>query len=225
MLLLVDFSVWGFSMFFPVWRGGDCCLSHMLPPGSSSCRLWGVCLNETADGMESWTQSAGWLFVFVFPAVSLLVSSPTLIDWWGLRVLLRVTKHRQSYGSPPNEVSSQVTTDHQHWLLAVTDPLLLSEEIENLPFSPVATDPKAHLEWAKGQFKKQLDLHGVLGGEGEDDVVDTEEGNQQEGRLGQAPGDTGTHCHSCAASLWPPSCQQGHISSSAHLHWAWHQCP
>lgn len=42
------------------------------------------------------------------------------------------------------------------------------------------------LEGAQGQFKEQLDLHGTLWGEGEDNVVDAKERDQQEGGLGQA---------------------------------------
>lgn len=42
------------------------------------------------------------------------------------------------------------------------------------------------LEGAQGQFEEQLDLHGVLWGEGEDNVVDAKERDQQEGGLGQA---------------------------------------
>lgn len=64
---------------------------------------------------------------------------------------------------------------------------LPSEETEN---SRKSQFPETYLERAKGQFKEQLDLHGVLWGEGEDDVVDSEEGDQQEGGLGQAPADT-----------------------------------
>lgn len=56
--------------------------------------------------------------------------------------------------------------------------------------------PKTYLEGAQGQFEEQLDLHGVLWGEGEDNVVDAKERDQQEGGLGQAPGDTGTCRHS-----------------------------
>lgn len=56
--------------------------------------------------------------------------------------------------------------------------------------------PKTYLEGAQGQFEEQLDLHGILWGEGEDNVVDAKERDQQEGGLGQAPGDTGTCRHS-----------------------------
>lgn len=59
---------------------------------------------------------------------------------------------------------------------------------KNASFHLKVAAPGAYLEWAKGQFKKQLDLHGILWGEGEDDVVDSEEGDQQEGGLGQTPG-------------------------------------
>lgn len=71
------------------------------------------------------------------------------------------------------------------------------------------TVPKAYLERAKGQFKEPLDLDGILRGEGEDDVVDSKEGDQQEGGLGQAPADTNL--------LWYPAPPHGHSSESPHL--------
>lgn len=77
----------------------------------------------------------------------------------------------------------------------LSEPLLSSQGV-----LVSVTVPKTYLEGAQGQFKEQLDLHGVLWGEGEDNVVDAKEGDQQEGGLGQAPGDTGTRCHSRSAS-------------------------
>lgn len=66
------------------------------------------------------------------------------------------------------------------------------------------TVPKAYLERAKGQFEEPLDLDGILRGEGEDDVVDSKEGDQQEGGLGQAPADTDL--------LWCPAPPHGRSS-------------
>lgn len=46
-----------------------------------------------------------------------------------------------------------------------------------------------HLEGAQAQFKHQpLSLAHVLGGEGEDRVVDPKEGDEQQGGAGQPPG-------------------------------------
>lgn len=126
-------------------------------------------------------------FLFSLKSVSpsLLVLSPTPIWLVGIRdptqgpvALSGPTP--SSPGSLPDKASG----------LQSLCPPPLPKDTENSSFQLAAPVLEAYLEWAKGQFKKQLDLHSVLWGEGEDDVVDAKEGDQQESGPGQAPGDT-----------------------------------
>ena len=123
-------------------------------------------------------------------------------DWWGTWDPLRVTQHSEVLPVPLLGLCQMRHSSAfgKIWVLA-------SLKRKNGSFHLKVAVPVAYLEWAKGQFKKQLDLHGILGGEGEDDVVDSEEGDQQEGGLGQTPGDReALQSRATPHPQAPPSC-------------------
>lgn len=63
--------------------------------------------------------------------------------------------------------------------------------------------PSAHLEGPQPQFEHQtLPLAHVLGGEGEDGVVDPEQRDEQQRGASQPPGDTGRGQNRAWAGLW-----------------------